>query len=445
VALILISIPFLIYFGIAAQTRYLADDFCMCRTLNDYGLIESQSWWYQNWSGRYSFFAFVHALVYFGPVIVPIWVTLTVIALPLVIYKLISSLKDRMNLKKIDNRYIILASSILGLFYFSSLQSINQSLFWLSGSLTYVWPIIFFLFTLTLYVKKKNPFYILLSSLVTAGFSEQFAVVQVVIVGVFWLAEIYRSKNNKNFKNKDLINISSWVIGAFTGFIIVLLSPGNEIRTEAIKKAGVVTRPSIEYVLSHGILDAILYMLNFMAQNFGIVFSLIICGYLVAKKLLMTKNRRISTAIILIGFASFLLSIFTVSIVGTYALGGLPGERSLAIPNFLLLVALGFFGALISIAMKNYDDYTKKITAGLMSIAILFTFQAIVLAATTSFPFFREKIYSRYALKWDETYTYINGELVDNGLPGIGNTFGLTDVTPSNINETCDAFYDLDR
>src|ERR1041385_3999685 len=131
----------LAYVGLYA--RYMADDYCTADSLHKLGFLAFQRRWYTEWTGRFSFSLLLAAAEWVGPAVVPFlaasaiacWVAGAVLS----VYRVAILLALPRPL---------LTSLVLGeLVVFATLNgahNIAQSLYWQSGMLTYMPPLILF-------------------------------------------------------------------------------------------------------------------------------------------------------------------------------------------------------------------------------------------------------------------------------------------------------------
>src|SRR5512132_1681351 len=68
-----------VYAYLGTFTRYMADDYSTASVLQDEGFWGAQTYWWQNWSGRYSFTFVISFVELFGVGIVPILPTLIIL------------------------------------------------------------------------------------------------------------------------------------------------------------------------------------------------------------------------------------------------------------------------------------------------------------------------------------------------------------------------------
>lgn len=129
-------------------SRYIADDFCTLGTLRKLGFLGSQTNWYMNWSGRFSFTFLVNLTQLAGSKLTPILPALTLVIWLVAVTCLILRWQRWLR----NTRYIILAFALSGLVIFVTLEgapNVYQSLYWQTGILTYTLPLVLLTFYLS--------------------------------------------------------------------------------------------------------------------------------------------------------------------------------------------------------------------------------------------------------------------------------------------------------
>jgi hypothetical protein len=122
-------------------SRYASDDYCTAAVTLEQGFLAAQSYWYNAWSGRYTFTALVTALELLGD-----WTARVLPALGVLLWLLIGSWAMLPLGRRLGWRQPVLTSFVLAsLIIFATLTAapnIGQSLYWQTGLLTYVLPLI---------------------------------------------------------------------------------------------------------------------------------------------------------------------------------------------------------------------------------------------------------------------------------------------------------------
>jgi hypothetical protein len=221
---------------IGSFSRYIADDFCTAGKLRSLGFWEAQTFWYENWSGRYSFTFFVSLFESFWDRIAIILPTLLIVLLYASVFLFLRTILMKLEIKK-RNIFAFFLSSVFVFMVFFTIPDVEQDLYWMTGATTYLLPNIFFFFMLAYLVNissrqsySKLVFFIeimlaFVFSFILAGFSEVMSVLQIIIyVGIYLFIVLAKKKF---FIDYFLI---AFILGAVFGLVIMILAPGNEVR-----------------------------------------------------------------------------------------------------------------------------------------------------------------------------------------------------------------------
>lgn len=339
--------PLLYLYGLLGfYSRLISDDYCIAAVARDLPWYESQIYWYINWHGAYIvtlFDEFLPSLVpgglpFFAPVLLLLW-GLTLWA---IIYALFP---------KILASYIrFLIAAVMGfsfLFVFLSLNpQVPQTVFWWSGMRAYTLPILALFVFILIYrwvgIYQPNRFLSLFLGLfigfILAGFREVFSALFIIFFIFVVLLELYYDKYSLLGRSKGFFLLAS-AIGLFVGTVIVLLSPGNDVRQSLFPES-----PGLLNVFLFSLLwfsQFLLMLVQDVSQMLGLVgiyflflWAGIVSGY-------RRKSDRLGMLFFLMSFA-FLFGVF---IPSAYATSQHPPERtvSLGVFFFLLLVAASGF------------------------------------------------------------------------------------------------------
>lgn len=249
-----LAIGLLALAALGSSARMQADDFCTYGRYAAHGLFGSQVYWYLNWSGRYSatlLNTILHVISTRTPAILP--------TLALAGWVAAASWAAGHWLtpsgKAFPPRLMIGAS--LPLACLALAPNLHQVLFWQTGTVTYLVPLIGFTALVGWWLSesaKANSIRFIsvglfLGALLLSGFSETFGFVQTVgwlILGGMWLAGRGRSP--------VLPQVAAGVLGAAVGLAIVAAAPGNEVRQ------GLMQAPSpLAEVLARSARDAFIF------------------------------------------------------------------------------------------------------------------------------------------------------------------------------------------
>ncbi len=228
----------LAYLG--GYTRFMADDYCSAYYAIRFGLLRSIWYWYINWSGRYTAFAFDWLTLtktlgpYGAHLVPPIAIITWLIATIAAVYIRLKAMAPRSAVVSIA--IAISASFVLAVIILS--PDIAQSYFWLNGMRSYSLPLVVmsvyaFLFQ-RIVPRLKSDKVVWLTCILAfgltfanGGFSETMAALQpmmlIFITGLYWLAN--DRKIDTTFKV-----LAAATLGALFSMIVVALAPGNALR-----------------------------------------------------------------------------------------------------------------------------------------------------------------------------------------------------------------------
>ncbi len=238
-----ILIIFLLFFGVLiyfnSSVFLMGDDFRYAtrsafnmklpseRILNLYQVIETTIYEYVFWSTRYSTTFFITFSLLYGDVLFKILNPLFIIA-PLLIATYVIS-------NRFENKKVIIASIIICLLYFCiSLDILDESVLWLTGAITYCWPVLsitIFIFILLNYVKLPNNIFVYLMvifvSIISGSAVENYSISVILITIIILLY--------KKYTKVKLIKINYiQIICLFIAFLLSIMSPGGTNRIDVM-------------------------------------------------------------------------------------------------------------------------------------------------------------------------------------------------------------------
>jgi hypothetical protein len=235
--------------------RLISDDYCTAGVLRSYGFFGAAKYWFLRWNGRYSFILAIDLAHLIGPKIVsflPIlvlsyWVAALTWAISQVITRSFGALR-------------ILASALLAeIIIFGTLAtsaSVFQSLYWQTGVLTYVLPLLFattyagLLTKITLANESPGLGLMVFGGCLTfiaAGFSESFAALQGLVLLLAFILSLHAGDDNLFGRNTRAF-LFIGLVGAGLGAGLVLLAPGNNTRMAEAIAVGVTSPPSRTWI-----------------------------------------------------------------------------------------------------------------------------------------------------------------------------------------------------
>lgn len=398
---ILLTISFYFVLTSIPWIRYWADDFCSATLLKNTGYFSAQISWWNSWTGRYAYIAFLDFFELIGS-----W---SVNFLPLT----------------------LLAGASFGLygFYkygkmlpllFITLTLINapniiQSFYWQTGSLNYFAPFIFLNILLSMLVVSGNEkFYFIAAPImfVAGGFSEAFALASIPLLVIIILFLKFTDFKNK----KDKIRMTIWgLMGLTLSLLIMYISPGNAVRSS------MVTNPaSIIFVIKSTILGTKWFLLRMLGVN-TFIYSIIVTFssvFLLGKKYMLKRKQGF-----LLMISSALVAIFsTMAVIGSgfYSMSILPPERTLFIAVYIILFSVFAFSfALRSILGNNFSWFI---------ILLNIIFVALISNSTISHWRNVRGEMQIYAQKWDEEKINLENQIKGGKKPELENIKAVGDL-----------------
>ena len=231
---VLFALALLAHAYVGYFTRYMADDYCVAGAVRNLGLLTTQKFFYQGWSGRFSFTFVAGVLALVGPRVVPflpgIALTLMLGVLTWVGFKFVSRAQRRPLLTA-----FLLAEVIVLVALTDNRGGVDEALYWQTGMLTYWLPLIFMIGFIGLVkcaadqsievgVRKLQLALGVVLTFVAGGFSETYAALQTLALLLVLAWFLWR----KAFKVIPLLGAG--LLGAGLALTIVVLAPGNKVR-----------------------------------------------------------------------------------------------------------------------------------------------------------------------------------------------------------------------
>jgi len=134
-------VPLVVYAWIGSYSRYTSDDYCWAGILRQQGFLSAQAWWYVGYSPRYAFTFIVNAVELAGPGIVPLLPSVAIVSWVGALTWSMRQLGTRLGMLTGATSALLLAL-VLALATFYTAPDVEQSLFWQTGMLTYVLPLV---------------------------------------------------------------------------------------------------------------------------------------------------------------------------------------------------------------------------------------------------------------------------------------------------------------
>jgi hypothetical protein len=396
-----------LYAYLGTFTRYMADDYCSAAALRTEGFWGAQSYWWQNWSGRYSFSFLVSLVESLGLKIVPV---LPALAIALWLFSLVWAclpLLRKLNVSHAVAGALFLASVILWSTY-RSVDDYPQVVFWQTGILTYPVSIMLFFLGFGFAIRRTSqPGKIqwwemalwLFFAFIAGGFSETGVVLQITLLAVLLLAVIPPNNDHKGIWIPILL---AALIGSILSLLAIALAPGNSVRS-----AGFQDIPPLFQSISGSLFETFVFLPGLArSHTTGFVFCLLagvfFAGFFIPAEFAVNR----STIVIYFSAAVlFVLAGIWAGIAPAYLLrGGMPPQRVLLGAYFLAACLAVFWGILGSLFMRSLLPYTALsaqawISLGLLALILLWGVLPFAKSQVKLVPPLRE-----YSSLWDQRH-----------------------------------------
>ena len=342
-------LPLVVLAYLGTFTRYLADDYSTAGTLLNMGFWKAQTFWYQAWSGRFSF-TFIICLVELAGVRIVPWLPITGLFLwTISLYWTLRQLFNRLDLQ-ISQIWTGILANIIVFSTIKSFREYSQVIFWQTGILTYQISIIFITLMLGVFLKRfwsegRHPlarweyaawFF---AFFVGGGFSETWVIVQIALTGLGLFAFALTKKSP--LRNEILSVLFLGFLASGAALMVIAKSPGNMNRDTIMAE---LSFDLLRVAIQSAFLDLPRFLSEWASANTSLVLILFLtgmgAGMVPSRPGKMVNHLRLGLILV---FGAYLL--LWAGFVPQYAVMGIrPAERAIFMPMFLFLLAIVLLG-----------------------------------------------------------------------------------------------------
>ena len=411
----ILLIPTLTTMYVGWFSRYMADDYCTVGTLRELGFSQSQQFWYTNWSGRFAFTFFVNVAEMIGPSVVRLLPAAFILLWLAAMVFLIRRSLHALGYQSYTGTVLGLAAVVL-LGTLWGAPNIYQSVYWQTGLLTYVVPLILlsgYFGWLLLRQRPQRPgraSWVMIAvsaamAFVIGGFSETNLSLQTLALLMLLVIGIYGVRKNSGIVDRWLI--AAGLVGSLAAAIVIIAAPGNDVRQ------GLMPSPSglVEW-LGRTAWDVLLFA-NRGLQRLTLTTVLVtIVPFLLALFPARENARRSQgktgelrkwgTLVLLIPLSTALLMFATIAPY-EYAVSTYPDGRVLITTQFVLVAGLagwGFAAGKLSRTVLPLSLAAKSsLVAGVWLVALIPISVAVVSATLHSLDPLADA--QEFAITWD--------------------------------------------
>ena len=409
---ILFLIPNIIFIYQGFSARYWADDYCFSGFIEQFGFFRGLSAFYSTTSNRFSAFIFTALSELFGNKAIRFLPGFVILSTGVLLYLLIKKLMQLNQITE-DSKNAFFFSQVILFFILYLSPNIDQSVYWRSGLTHYFLPIpvLLLLLLLTNFStdtwkgSKLRALFIFIIAILNAGLSESYAALQ---FGLFSLILVWSCAFlRKRMRKWDIINNGLVLFGTICAMTIMILSPGNSLRLNALQQAPNLF--SIITISSSSAFNFIKYSLRGLWLPFGILFviSLVAANISSLPEQLEIKGSSFLQIFLLISLSTFGL-ILCVCAPTAYGMMAYPEQRVLMLAHGLLVLGIFSFGIVIGIFLQKYKLNSRIPTTIKLFVAIF-----LCLYPITNIKIQMEQIsvYISRAKVWDERDTEIRFQM----------------------------------
>ena len=334
-------------------SRYIADDFCTAGTLRRLGFWESQSNWYLNWSGRYSFTFVATSLNLVGPGITP-WLSLAVLVLWLGAGVYLFRAWISQDERSTSGGIAFALSALLLFFTVEGAPNLYQSLYWQTGMLTYTLPLALGTFYLGWLLRRSRegsgtrPVPVILGAcaifaFLMGGFSETFVGLQTGAMAL-WMAGILVLPGRSRRGESLWLSVAG-LLGSLLALLVVAMAPGNAVRQSALPE-----QAQLAQIVERSWKDMYIFLARVGRDHtIGVFLALSLPAawafFAGAQRGEFSREERNRSLMFLIGLPFVTAALVLVTILPyEYAVSSYPDERVLITTQFVLGLGLLTWG-----------------------------------------------------------------------------------------------------
>ncbi len=393
----------------------MADDYCNAAVFRNKGFWGAQKWIYATWSGRFSSTALIGTSTALGPHLIPFLPAMLMVGWLAATFWSMREILWALDWRR-DVLSIAAASELIVLAALASAPDLGQSLYWQTGALTYLTPVI--LWTLCCGVAasairrraqtgtRLMNILLPLLTFVAAGTSETAATTQVIVFTVFAVLLAIHPKSRTSLSKLVWAGFAGSVLGA----IAVASSPGNVVREAALRQLNGGPLPPF-VILGVAVARVAILTMSLVRRSWMLILSvsLILAPQFPVNR--SAEGRRRVFRLSGCALATSFLAVVGSALPAVFALGLPPPERSLFPGSWILLCASVLVVSAIIARVVSFRGYKRQplrgALVGLGLGGLLFSVSAIGLHIGHSVDGLR-----RQAAAWDSRDTHIRNERI---------------------------------
>ena len=329
-----LALPLAVYAAVGSFARYTADDYCWAGVLRTEGFFRAQMLWYTGYSPRYAFTFLVNLVELAGPAIVPILPSLAIVAYIGALAWTFVGCGIRLVGLSARLSALVLAEAV-ALATLQTAPDLPQSLYWQTGMLTYLLPLVLATCLGGWIVRAVARWWaVLLSGAITfvaGGLSETYLIPQNVGLTLAlgaWLAFGRRAAHWRT----TILHLAAALTGGVLALAVILVAPSTASRVGG--------SPADLWLASAAAIATAAVQVARLLRYFP--FTVLLCLALPA--VLGSGALRIERRWFLLVSAIVAITLPFCYFPSFYAQNGNPPARSLIVPGAILIGYLVFVG-----------------------------------------------------------------------------------------------------
>ena len=411
-----LAVPLLVYLLIGSNMRYSGDDYCYAATLTKYGFVETQRYAYLNISyyngNRFSLNLLSALADLAGPYANGIWPGLAIAVWMAGLFLIFGSV-SRITSVEMPTLGLLVASEILVFFTLTETTDIDQSLFWRSGMLPYLAPLITNTFLVLVLIRQfkgeirslPEVFLAVLLAFIGAGLSETAGLIQAVWLGValfIGLVFFWRMADSRASSSRFCWITGVSLFSTLVALVVLAVSP-----TVLHMKPNLTQQTDLFGTLQLSMLYGRRFLSTLktapLENLYPAVFFMVLTVVVLQGQWRVKRIRLISLFNLLLGLAVVTYILIVTSMVAfSFAQQAYPEPRAEIIPRFILTIAEAVAGILAGIAAE------KVIQRSRLANPIVFL-AGVAMIALLGFPLWTGRVYwgelpryQRWGAFWDQ-------------------------------------------
>jgi hypothetical protein len=405
-----LALPLVVYASIGTFARYTADDYCWAGILRTEGFFKAQIQWYTGYSPRYAFTFLVNLVELAGPAIVPFLPALAI----LVWLATLAWTFAQFGLKV---SHAVLVAEAAAFAIFQTAPDLPQSLYWQTGMLTYLLPLVLATFLIG-WIRRNSerewaPIVGGVVTFVAGGLSETYLIPQNVALTLALAAAVALRA-----RRSTVLHLACALAGGVLALLVIVTAPATTYR---------VGGPPADLLSSA---TAAIATATEQIRRLVRYFPLTMLFCLALPTVIGTGQIRIATRWFWLVTAAVAITFPFCYFPSFFANNGNPPARALIVPGSILISYLLWVGALLAPLVKQRLTIVARVgVAAVLTVAPL-------MATLTSLP--ERALAAEQAALWDAGDHYIRasrdaGEL-DISVPPRPRYLGEAFVTSDRAN-----------